>query len=197
MFAALSSSILLIAFAVRYCWTKRPEQKKRQWAPMSTEAQKKILDKHQQIESLRGHLMKGAVRGITVSDVMTTNVAWADEQTSVDTLKAEMRQNGTRHLMIRNKAGELLGVVSARDVAGSGRTAAEIMTRDPITVDANSPVRNAIASMLSNRISCLPVLSYDELCGVVTTTDILMAFDCLVELYQEKLSPSDAEAISV
>ena len=53
-------------------------------------------------------------------------------------------------------------------------TAAEIMTRDVITVQADAPLREALFKLVDNKISGMPVVNKDnELVGIITEKDML------------------------
>ena len=53
-------------------------------------------------------------------------------------------------------------------------TAAEIMTRDVITVQAEAPLREALFKLVENKISGMPVVNEDdELVGIITEKDML------------------------
>jgi CBS domain-containing protein len=49
----------------------------------------------------------------------------------------------------------------------------EIMQRRVVTVDPDTPIKEAAHLMADKKIGCLPVLSDGTLVGLVTTTDIL------------------------
>lgn len=49
----------------------------------------------------------------------------------------------------------------------------EIMTRNPITVSAHAPVREAAALLRTHRIGGLPVMEGETLVGIVTESDII------------------------
>jgi acetoin utilization protein AcuB len=49
----------------------------------------------------------------------------------------------------------------------------EIMQRRVVTVEMDTPIREAASMMADKKIGCLPVLSGSSLVGLVTTTDIL------------------------
>jgi CBS domain-containing protein len=54
-------------------------------------------------------------------------------------------------------------------------TAGEIMTPDPITVDAGADVREAARLIAERRHNRLPVVEHGRLVGVVTRLDVLEA----------------------
>ncbi len=53
-------------------------------------------------------------------------------------------------------------------------TAADIMTRDVITVQADAPLREALFKLVEDKISGMPVVDEnDELVGIITEKDML------------------------
>ncbi len=78
--------------------------------------------------------------------------------------------------------GKLAGIVTDRDLrlavvetlTEPGLTVGSVMTRDPVTVNENSLLKDAARVIGKNKFNALPVLSDSgELVGVLTTTDIL------------------------
>lgn len=53
----------------------------------------------------------------------------------------------------------------------------EIMTKNPITVQADDPVRDAAGLLRTHRIGGLPVMEGDRLAGIVTESDIIALLD--------------------
>ncbi|QLH07921.1 inosine-5-monophosphate dehydrogenase [Nitrosopumilus ureiphilus] len=53
--------------------------------------------------------------------------------------------------------------------------ATDIMATNPITVDMDDDVKNAITSMIKNDISGLPVVKKSKLVGIITKSDIVAA----------------------
>jgi acetoin utilization protein AcuB len=51
--------------------------------------------------------------------------------------------------------------------------AGDIMTRNPLTVSPETPIEEAAKILNENNIGCLPVVSSDELVGIITTCDML------------------------
>jgi len=51
--------------------------------------------------------------------------------------------------------------------------ATDIMSSNPITVDADKEVKQAIIKMIKHNISGLPVVSNSKLVGVITKSDIV------------------------
>jgi acetoin utilization protein AcuB len=51
--------------------------------------------------------------------------------------------------------------------------AGDIMTRNPVTVSPETPIEEAAKILNEKGIGCLPVVSNDELVGIITTSDML------------------------
>ena len=48
-----------------------------------------------------------------------------------------------------------------------------------VTVRPDTLLSEAAAQMLSHRINCLPVVENDRVCGILTSTDLLQAFQTI------------------
>jgi CBS-domain-containing membrane protein len=60
------------------------------------------------------------------------------------------------------------------------------MSRDVISVKPDTEISLAVAKMLSKRINCLPVVNKtDNLCGIVTSTDLLKTFRSVQETVEK------------
>ena len=64
------------------------------------------------------------------------------------------------------------------------------MTTDVTTVSDDARIIPTITLMMEKGISCLPVLHNDQLCGLLTSTDLMMALQCSLQV----LSKMAAEA---
>ncbi len=87
-------------------------------------------------------------------------------------------------VLVRDTAGQLLGIVSERDVvrclARDGAaclemTAAQLMTRVLHTVSPSTPTEVAMGLMTSSRVRHLPVLDGDALVGMISIGDVVKA----------------------
>ncbi|ENY72614.1 CBS domain-containing protein [Aeromonas diversa] len=97
---------------------------------------------------------------------------------------SELLQSVTFHHFPVLAGGELVGVIKDTDIyramvlqgdTGAPLIASQIMTSHPITVGARMSVQSAANLMLSEGVSCLPVLDNAELIGIVTWKDMLKA----------------------
>jgi CBS domain-containing protein len=117
----------------------------------------------------------------TVEDHMTASPRTVHWYTTIGDATAICRSNGFRHLPVI-EAGVLAGFLSDRDLrkaAGLSRQADtpvdEIMTRDVETISPLASMSDAATIMLQRRFSALPVVSDDEVVGILTMADVLDA----------------------
>ena len=125
----------------------------------------------------------------TVNDVMTREIVSLLPGQSFAEAVGLMASQPFRHVLVIHANGRLAGIISDRDLLRvmGGTTdwkekrLSDVMTQDVFTVTPETPLSRAVREMLARRINCLPVL-YDEnkqVCGVVTSTDLLRAFEKL------------------
>ncbi|MBI3993180.1 MAG: CBS domain-containing protein [Candidatus Lambdaproteobacteria bacterium] len=99
-----------------------------------------------------------------------------------------------RHLPVLDEAGQLVGILSDRDIKKhalpleSRETilarqehlesirVGSVMIRNVITIAPEAPMQDAAFLLKKHRIDCLPVLRDKRLEGMVTTTDFLDYF---------------------
>jgi len=72
----------------------------------------------------------------------------------------------------------------------------EIMTKNPITVSADDPVRTAASLLRTHKIGGLPVMEQDRLVGIVTESDIIELLET-GRLSDDLWLPSPLEVIEV
>lgn len=86
--------------------------------------------------------------------------------------------------LVRGPAGEVLGIVSERDIvrgmAGHGQGTSQLpverlMTRDLVTVTPQTLVTEALSMMTRRRVRHLPVLDDGRLAGMVSIGDLVKA----------------------
>jgi len=96
-----------------------------------------------------------------------------------------MANNSFRHFPVVEDNAHLAGVVSDRDLLRamnlskdwSSTTIAQVMTQNVVKVQRETPLTAAVEEILTRRINCLPVVEdNDRVCGIVTSTDLLKAF---------------------
>jgi CBS domain-containing protein len=137
----------------------------------------RLFEKRQQILQVINNDIYALLEGrLKVRHLMTTDLTTVKETSTVDEVKELMEKNKMRHMLVCNNAGELCGVVSDRDlVKTEAKLIRAVMTRNTFTIDAESQVSPAATLMIDRRISMLPVTDQGKLCGVITTTDLVMS----------------------
>jgi acetoin utilization protein AcuB len=121
---------------------------------------------------------------IEARHVMSRKVRAVEPTTPIGDLKTMMETEGFHHLLVMRK-DKLLGIISDRDIANrKGRRAADIMTARPQTIFPDTLLSHAITLALHWRISCVPVVENDQVKGILTSTDMLMTLQCLMQLLE-------------
>lgn len=115
-----------------------------------------------------------------VRDIMTTEVATAAPDTTLEEIATMMRDENVGSIPIVDD-DELTGIVTDRDIVvrciAEGKdptevTAEEVYTEDLQTVEPDSDVRQAAEIMGRRQIRRLPVVDDGELVGIVALGDI-------------------------
>lgn len=105
-----------------------------------------------------------------------------------------MRIENIRRLVVVDKQGHLLGIVSERDILQASPSEVtslsiweisylmskirveQVMTRDVITVDIDTPIEEAARIMADKKIGSLPVTKDGRLVGIITETTLFRLF---------------------
>ena len=137
-----------------------------------------------------------------VKEVMTRDVVALRPQQPFAQALALLAQHRFRHLLVIDADARLAGVISDRDLLRcmsresdlEGVTVADIMWSAVVTVQPDTSLSEAAAQMLGRRINCLPVVENDRVCGILTSTDLLQAFQTIqTHIEQEAVSEAPQE----
>lgn len=135
----------------------------------------------------------------TVGDIMSRPPLSVFADSELRDARNTMRAHGIHHLLVEDR-GRIVGVLSDRDVLraispyadghAAQRRDDETLQRpvysaasyNMITIDHDTPIELAAATMLERNISCLPITDHaEEVVGIVTTRDLLRAMlTCIV-----------------
>lgn len=139
----------------------------------------------------------GEWRGSThkVEQFMTTDLFTVNEDESLALVAYVMEWKRIRHVPVEDHRHNLVGLISYRallKLMGRGMlrnaqthiSVQEVMTRDPITIGAESSTLEAIHAMRDNGISCLPVVKNGRLVGILTERDLM---NLAAELLEQRL----------
>jgi acetoin utilization protein AcuB len=129
-----------------------------------------------------------------VRERMTPNpVTIASDKSVPDALRL-MRGRKVRRLPVLDRHGQLIGIVSDKDLLHASPSPAttlaiweipellakleveRVMAREVITVSEDAPVEEAARIMVDRRIGGLPVMRGKALVGMITETDLFKAF---------------------
>jgi acetoin utilization protein AcuB len=161
-----------------------------------------IIDDMCETKDILFHMMR------SVKDIMTYNVKTLTLDDTIETCLEIMTENKIRHIPIVDNAAEegepfFVGIVSQRDIfrqmspcmgkidqADSNRKAlkqllVQIVTRKPKCASPETPIQDATAMMVENRIDSIPILFENDLVGIVTATDVLKLFAKLHAIGQQ------------
>ncbi|RKZ74499.1 MAG: Cl- channel voltage-gated family protein [Candidatus Parabeggiatoa sp. nov. 1] len=126
------------------------------------------------------------IESVTVGDVMNTHVEVVPLTMPLFHLMEQFDQTHRHGFPVANEAGELVGVVSIRDLdnaiaAGKlqGRTVADIATKDILVAYPFEPMGAALQRLGVRQISRLPVVEEEgsrKLVGIVLRADIIKAY---------------------
>jgi len=115
-----------------------------------------------------------------VRDIMTTEIATAALDTTLDEIATMMRDLDTGAIPIVED-DELRGLLTDRDIVirciaagkeATDTTAAEILSEDLETVEPDTDVEEASRIMARHQVRRLPVMEDGRLCGIVSLGDI-------------------------
>ncbi len=111
-------------------------------------------------------------------------IASVSPTTRISHLTATLAEWRIGAVLVRDAAGQLMGIVSERDIvrclAREGAaclemTAAQLMTRELHTVAPSTSTDAAMALMTTSRVRHLPVLEEDRLVGMISIGDVVKA----------------------
>jgi CBS domain-containing protein len=115
-----------------------------------------------------------------VRDIMSTKVQTIDMNEKAESAWNLMKWKRIHHVVVTDGPGQVVGVVSARDLGGPDREEARkvrpvaaMMTAYAVKAVPDMPVRQAANVMRGWNIGCLPVIENGRLVGIVTVSDLL------------------------
>ncbi len=145
-----------------------------------------------------------------VADLMSLDVHTLSSEHLAYHALIKMQENQLRHIPVVDEMGELLGIVSDRDLKQQLQNSfdredirstdmewmlkplSELMTRNPVTVRPSDPVLEAVVMMLRHKISSVVVVPLDsnKPAGILTETDLLRLLSQFLEGEYEIASTS-------
>lgn len=129
-----------------------------------------------------------------VRDLMTEKVLSVHPGESVDKIYDTMTERNVRHVAVIDDDGDLVGVVSHRDLLRHSLIeradlplfaqkallrrirVEEVMTSEVETADPDQPLKEAAQVMYENKFGCLPVVEGWRVVGILTESDFVKYF---------------------
>lgn len=126
-----------------------------------------------------------------VGRIMHTQLITVTPDTPLTRARDILKEKLIEHLLVVNQNGDLVGIISDRDIKQSWAspattlsshelnyilsrlTAGMIMIKKIITIPPDTTIERAAHIMQENRISALPVIQDGKLVGIITTTDVM------------------------
>ncbi|MEO1286789.1 MAG: CBS domain-containing protein [Chloroflexota bacterium] len=140
---------------------------------------------------------------MNVVDIMTANPITVYADKPLRTALQVMDEHQIKHLPVISQQGHLLGVISDRDCRHALNSPyilrerwqdeelatrlkiRHVMTPAPIVIEPDTSAEELARLMLSHRIGCLPVMRAETLIGIVTRSDLLVAFMNIHRHYEQ------------
>lgn len=114
-----------------------------------------------------------------VKDLMTRAVTWARPDTSIKQIARLMRQENIGSVPVCTDRGEILGIVTDRDIVVRSLSldeekakAKDIMTKSPISVHPDMNTHQAALLFAKHQVRRLPVVESNRLVGVLALADV-------------------------
>lgn len=136
-------------------------------------------------------------KGATVRDIMMGSPVTLGPDDTLDLANDVISIGRIRHLPVLDQ-GRLVGIISQRDLLSATadrifglkqkrrsellkkELVKNVMKRRVITVAPETPIKQAAHLMLEKKIGCVPVMSKDNLVGLVTTTNVLRYLESII-----------------
>jgi acetoin utilization protein AcuB len=153
---------------------------------------------------LSGTELLAMLRTLSVENVMTPCPESVEPTRTAGEIVRVFYEMRFRHVLVTENR-KLVGVISDRDLGrlfginGSADprdlqhlTARDLMSTDLVTVGPQAPLSEAVRQLVDHGINCLPVVHQGIALGILTTTDLYLVLEQLLESAR---SEAAAEAV--
>ncbi len=130
----------------------------------------------------------------TIQQIMSTDLLTVNENDLIDFVAHLMSWRNIRHVPVENERGELVGLVTSKQLVKHYsqncdrpeiRAVKDIMIREVVSVEPDTPTVEAVELMRSHHFSCLPVLQDKKLFGIVTESDFVNMAEQVLKEWKE------------
>lgn len=125
-----------------------------------------------------------------VEEIMNRELHTLMPENSVRDAVRLMREKNIRHVPIINSEKKVVGIITDHDIKKAlpsclreepnstiyDASIEEVMTKNPLVGHPLDFVEEVALTFYESKISCLPIVSANELIGIVTTTDLLYTY---------------------
>lgn len=111
-------------------------------------------------------------------DIMTADVITIKANAHIYELTRKLSEGKVSGLPVCDELGQVIGVVSEADLIGlkHGSRVRDIMSREVISVDSDTPVQKVACILAEHRIKRVPVYDGgDRMVGIISRADIVDA----------------------
>ncbi len=133
---------------------------------------------------------------LKVEEFMVTDLFTVRKEDIIEFVAEMMDWRNTRYLPVEDKKGKLVGLITSRMLLkefakkqrlndGESITVEEIMVHDPIIINHDANIIEAMNLMKKHQIGCIPVVHGEELVGIITEKDFLGIAGRLIERLEE------------
>ncbi len=129
---------------------------------------------------------------IPIKKIMTTDLESVSPNTPFYDIKNIFEQNAFHHIPVVDANQILVGIISKMDwlynlkfiaeqTGGKvwtkkyyqGLKAKEIMTKNPVTLGSDAPIRLAVDILIENKYHSIPIVDEGKLIGIITSQDLI------------------------
>ncbi len=137
----------------------------------------------------------------TILEIMTTDLSTVTPTTKLEDFKDHFVRRKFHHIPVEDENGKLVGIISTEDVNRASRfmvpedslLAGHIMTPDPMTIQEDSTIVEAIRFFLEHPVRALPILNTEGVfVGLITPYDLMKV---MWEAWEMKEELEDMEDI--
>ena len=115
-----------------------------------------------------------------VYQIMTTDLLTVRPDDLVDLARRVMAWREVHHVPVEDERGQLVGLVTERDLREAGlaegddgdRTVRDVMRTELVTADPNEAVADVVKVMKERGFGCMPVVYQGTLVGLLSRTDL-------------------------
>jgi CBS domain-containing protein len=112
-----------------------------------------------------------------VGHIMSTQLFTVNENDLAELATSVMKWKGIKHVPVEDNSDNLCGLLTRthieRENANINDTVANIMTKNVLTVQPETEIKDAIKLMKKNEFGCMPVVYENNLIGIITINDVI------------------------